>query len=462
MIIKYAIALAVVAHPGRVRHVGVPARPPPARQPRPAPAAPPAPAAAPRQGLRPRSSPCGCGGAGWPRSAAPAGSAPPCPLRYRLLDPREHSVFLGRAHYRHGLRVPLEEHVLVMAPPRTFKTAFLADVILRYPGPVIATTTKPDVLRAHQRGPRLPRPGARVQPAAHRRRPVHVLLVPGRRLRGPGHRDPPRRRVRVRRVPEGRRRRHLLVRQGQRLPARLLPRRRPGRLRPARRGRLGLRRRPATPRADPDRRRRPPVGAAPWPSCAPRPTRPPPRSGWSCHGRWRSWPTPPWPPASCPPPAPGSTSPRSCADAGTVYMIAESVSEEAPVAPLFAAMASEIHYDRGADRPGVAVGPAGPAAADGPGRGHPDLPGPAAVLAVGLRRQGHPGHRRRPRRGPARRPVGRPRPPGRPRHLLGEGVPARHHRHHARCRRPARCAGRRRGRSAARTTPPATTSPPRT
>ncbi len=42
------------------------------------------------------------------------------PLRYRILDPREHSVFLGRAHYRHGLRVPLEEHLLVMAPPRTY------------------------------------------------------------------------------------------------------------------------------------------------------------------------------------------------------------------------------------------------------------------------------------------------------------------------------------------------------
>ncbi len=67
------------------------------------------------------------------------------PLRYRLLDPREHSVFLGRAHYRHRLHVPLEEHLLAMAPPRTYKTAFLADVILRYPGPVIATTTKPDI-----------------------------------------------------------------------------------------------------------------------------------------------------------------------------------------------------------------------------------------------------------------------------------------------------------------------------
>jgi type IV secretory pathway TraG/TraD family ATPase VirD4 len=67
------------------------------------------------------------------------------PLWVRALAPGEHSVFLGRAHWRHRLHVPLEEHVLVMAPPRTFKTAFLADVILRYPGPVIATTTKADV-----------------------------------------------------------------------------------------------------------------------------------------------------------------------------------------------------------------------------------------------------------------------------------------------------------------------------
>jgi type IV secretion system protein VirD4 len=80
------------------------------------------------------------------------------PLWLRALTPGEHSVFLGRAHYRHRLRVPLEEHVLVMAPPRTFKTAFLANVIMEYPGPAIATTTKADLLaltgavRA-QRGP---------------------------------------------------------------------------------------------------------------------------------------------------------------------------------------------------------------------------------------------------------------------------------------------------------------------
>jgi type IV secretion system protein VirD4 len=84
----------------------------------------------------------------WGRLAAVRRSSrirPSLPLLYRLLDTRHHAVFLGRSHFRHGLRVPLEEHVLVMAPPRTFKTAFLADVILRYPGPVIATTTKPDI-----------------------------------------------------------------------------------------------------------------------------------------------------------------------------------------------------------------------------------------------------------------------------------------------------------------------------
>ena len=32
---------------------------------------------------------------------------PALPWRNSLLDPGEHSVFLGRAHYRHGLRVPL-------------------------------------------------------------------------------------------------------------------------------------------------------------------------------------------------------------------------------------------------------------------------------------------------------------------------------------------------------------------
>ena len=46
----------------------------------------------------------------WGRLAALRRSGqirPALPLRYRIADPRQHSVFLGRAHYWHGLRVPL-------------------------------------------------------------------------------------------------------------------------------------------------------------------------------------------------------------------------------------------------------------------------------------------------------------------------------------------------------------------
>jgi len=45
-----------------------------------------------------------------------------------------------------------------------------------------------------------------------------------------------------------------------------------------------------------------------------------------------------------PAPHAGFDIPAFLAEAGTVYMIAEAVAEEAPVAPLFAAMASEIHW----------------------------------------------------------------------------------------------------------------------
>ena len=84
----------------------------------------------------------------WGRLAAWRRSARICPSLsawQRLVASGQHSVFLGWAQWGHRLRVPLEEHLLVMAPPRTFKTAFLADVILRYPGPVLSTTTKADI-----------------------------------------------------------------------------------------------------------------------------------------------------------------------------------------------------------------------------------------------------------------------------------------------------------------------------
>ena len=55
---------------------------------------------------------------------------------------------LGRAQYRHGCAVPLEEHVLIMAPPRTYKTAPAGQrSCCTSPGPVVSTTTKHDVFQ---------------------------------------------------------------------------------------------------------------------------------------------------------------------------------------------------------------------------------------------------------------------------------------------------------------------------
>jgi type IV secretion system protein VirD4 len=77
----------------------------------------------------------------------------------RLLAPApEYSVKAGRSCYRHALRLPLDEHAIIFSPPRGGKTGWLARVILHYPGPVLSTTTKHDVfeltsgIRA-QRGP---------------------------------------------------------------------------------------------------------------------------------------------------------------------------------------------------------------------------------------------------------------------------------------------------------------------
>jgi type IV secretory pathway TraG/TraD family ATPase VirD4 len=98
----------------------------------------------------------------WSRFAAFRGGARTrhcLPFWPRLFSPAsEYSILVGRAHYRHALRLPLDEHAVVTSPPRGGKTGWLARVILRYPGPVLSTTTKHDVfeltsgVRAH-RGP---------------------------------------------------------------------------------------------------------------------------------------------------------------------------------------------------------------------------------------------------------------------------------------------------------------------
>jgi hypothetical protein len=76
----------------------------------------------------------------------------------RLLCPSQTSVLVARAHYGHGLRVPVEEHVIYIAPPRSGKSGTLADIIARYPGPVVATTTRADLhaLTAQARADRGP------------------------------------------------------------------------------------------------------------------------------------------------------------------------------------------------------------------------------------------------------------------------------------------------------------------
>ena len=67
------------------------------------------------------------------------------PLLTRWFRPSQTSVLVGRAHYGHALRVPVEEHVIYIAPPRTGKSGTLAEIIANYPGPVVATTTRGDL-----------------------------------------------------------------------------------------------------------------------------------------------------------------------------------------------------------------------------------------------------------------------------------------------------------------------------
>jgi hypothetical protein len=84
----------------------------------------------------------------WGRLAAFRGSKrarPSLPFWVRLTCPAEHSGFAGRAHYRLGLRVPVQESIIIIAPPREGKTGLLADLVLHFRGPVVATSVKSDI-----------------------------------------------------------------------------------------------------------------------------------------------------------------------------------------------------------------------------------------------------------------------------------------------------------------------------
>jgi type IV secretion system protein VirD4 len=84
----------------------------------------------------------------WGRLASFRGSRrsrPSLSAWQRLCCTCEHAVYLGRAQYRHRVHVPVEEHIVCISPPRKGKTGWLGTVIQAYPGPVLSTTTKADV-----------------------------------------------------------------------------------------------------------------------------------------------------------------------------------------------------------------------------------------------------------------------------------------------------------------------------
>ena len=282
----------------------------------------------------------------WGRLAALRRSGrirPSLPLWYRTAEPRQHSVFLGRAHYRHRLRIPLEEHLLVMAPPRTHKTAFLADVILNYPGPVIATSTKPD-LYALTSGVR-----AGLGPV-HVFNPQRIGGVPSTFCWSPvdGCQDPA---TAIRRADAF----AFAVSAKAVEDASFWSAKASDYLRgyfhAAALARYDLRAVAAwVSGADPDVPERilMAAGARQWALTLAELRSEAHKTAATVRmvmSRSLAFMADPALAASVlPPPGGGFDIPAFLADRGTVYLIAEAVSEEAPVAPLFAAMAAEIHY----------------------------------------------------------------------------------------------------------------------
>jgi type IV secretion system protein VirD4 len=63
------------------------------------------------------------------------------------LSPSAHSIYLGRAQYGCKVRVGMQENVLIMAPPRVGKSGYLAQAVLHAPGPVVSGSTRDDIFR---------------------------------------------------------------------------------------------------------------------------------------------------------------------------------------------------------------------------------------------------------------------------------------------------------------------------
>lgn len=64
----------------------------------------------------------------------------------RLLSPAyKYAVRLGRGPWFRRLYTPGEDQVAIVAPPRTYKSAMLADRIYTHPGAVVSCTTRADI-----------------------------------------------------------------------------------------------------------------------------------------------------------------------------------------------------------------------------------------------------------------------------------------------------------------------------
>ncbi len=70
---------------------------------------------------------------------------PGLPLSHRVIRPSSHSVYLGRAQYRHRLHQPIQENITIVGRTRSGKSGWLARVIVHFGGAVVSATTKPDL-----------------------------------------------------------------------------------------------------------------------------------------------------------------------------------------------------------------------------------------------------------------------------------------------------------------------------
>ena len=135
----------------------------------------------------PRSPSCGSAGRARgdrPRPPRPAGAAVPPPAA-RAAPPTTRSAWAaasGSAARTRGWRTRSSSW------PRSGPASrgIIADRILDHPGPVLATSTRADLYESTAGARALPRPGARVQPAGRRRRPVDPAVGSAGPVPGPG------------------------------------------------------------------------------------------------------------------------------------------------------------------------------------------------------------------------------------------------------------------------------------